>query len=327
MPQNKGDVQVKLWEKKNLAICPATYLVAILSLAAIVASRAVAEPITGPAGLPENLPKEYRDIGVTEHRGDQLPMDLVFFDEHGQQVRLGQYFQNKRPVILQLGYLDCPMLCDVVSRGVIDSVKAVDLKARTVFDFVFVSINPVETPDQAALKKEHYVQEYAKENEAGGFHFLTGDEIQIHRLAASVGYRYNWIPAVKQFAHPSVVMVLTPDGHLSRYLYGVTFPERTMRLSLVEASNGKIGSAMDQVLIFCLHYDAVTGKYAVVAYRLMQIVCAFTAIFVGGTMFWFFRRESIHRASAGEATDENESGAGGDGGGGEDDGGAAPMNG
>jgi protein SCO1/2 len=273
---------------------PALLLGALLACAALQPCRAQAEPMSV---LPQNLPAEYRDVGVTEHRGAQISRDLQFMNERGEMVRLADMFSGKRPLILQIGYFDCPMLCDVVSRGVIDSVAKVNLKAGTDYDFLFVSINPTETPDMAAVKKEHYILEYSKQSESGGFHFLVsgGDERNIHALADAVGFRYSWVPSVRQFAHASVIMVLTPDGHVSRYLYGVQFPQQTLRLSLVEASNGKIGEPMDQILLFCLHYDAITGKYAIAAMRLMQVACALTALTVGGTLLWFFRRESAQR--------------------------------
>ncbi|MDP9173045.1 MAG: SCO family protein [Planctomycetota bacterium] len=291
-----------MWEKKNLF----AIITAIFIVAAATSPRVSAE-VNGPSdSLPNTLPREYRDVGVTEHRGDQIPPDIQFNDEHGNPVTLSKFFQSKRPLVLQLGYFDCPMLCDVVSRGLIESAKNMKLKAGSDFDFLFVSINPSESPDSAALKKEHYLQEYAKEGESTGFHFLTGDEGDIRRLAAAVGFRYNWVPSVRQYAHPAVIMILMPDGKLSKYLYGVKFPEQTLRLSLVEASDGKIGDPMDQILLFCLHYDAITGKYAIAAMRLMQLGCAVTALTVGGTLFWFFRREGAVRLQTKPLDDGND---------------------
>ena len=162
-------------------------LAAIFAVGALFTAPIFADTPSGLGGLPAGLPQEFRNVGITEHRSDSLPLGLQFQDERGEFVSLGKYFQNKRPVILQLGYFDCPMLCDVVSHGVIESVRDVNLKAGTDFDFVFVSINPAETSDQAALKKEHYIQQYAKEGEQGGFHFLVGNDKNIQRARGRRG--------------------------------------------------------------------------------------------------------------------------------------------
>jgi protein SCO1 len=237
------------------------------------------------------LPAAYRNVGVDEHLNAALPLDLQFFDEHAQHVTLGQFFHPDRPVLLQLGYLQCPMLCDQVSRGLVDSAKNVGLDIGKDFDFVFVSIDPTDSPDIAQLKKDSYVKEYGKPDSAGGFHFLVGRQAQIEQLAAAVGFRYQPAPN-GQFAHPAVAMVITPDGKISRYLYGLTFPQQTLRLSLVEASQGKIGTSIDQILLICLHWDPTTGKYSWAAMTLMRIGGIVTLIVLGGAVFWMVKRGS-----------------------------------
>lgn len=237
------------------------------------------------------LPAAYRNVGVDEHLNSQLPLDLQFINEKAQFVRLGDLFHHDRPVLLQLGYLQCPMLCDQVSRGLVDSSKEIGLDIGKDFDFVFVSIDPTDSADLAQIKLNNYVKEYGKPGSASGFHFLVGTQKEIEQLAAAVGFRYQPAPN-GQFAHPAVAMVITPDGKISRYLYGITFPEQTLRLSLVEASQGKIGTSVDQILLICLHWDPTTGKYSMTAMNLMRIGGILTMMVLGGAVFWMVKRGS-----------------------------------
>jgi protein SCO1/2 len=260
--------------------------------------RALAEhtPENGPVDLAGRVPDEIKNVGVDEHLGKQIPMDLEFINERGETVKLGDYFQGNRPVILQLGYFDCPMLCSLVSRGILDSVKDVDLKAGTDFDMVFVSIDPSESPSLAALKRQNTIEYYGKPEESSGFHFLVGKDDQIMKLADAVGFRYEKMEDTQQFAHAAVIFIVTPQGKLSRYLYGIKFDPQTVHLSLVEASQNKIGTTMDQILLLCLHYDSASGKYGWVAVGLMRLSGLCTVLTLGGTMFYLFRRE--HRQLA-----------------------------
>jgi protein SCO1/2 len=240
----------------------------------------------------ETAPDALMNIGVDEHRGSKLPLDLTFQDDHGQTVKLGKYFTGKKPVILQLGYYKCPMLCSLISQGTVDSLRKLTLTAGKDFEIVFVSIDPEEKSDLAADKKETYVQDYHRDGAADGFHFLTGNEATIKQLAQAVGFRYKWVESAHQFSHPAVVMIATPDGTLSRYLYGVKFDNTTMRLSLVEASDGKVGSAMDQILLTCFHYDGQQGKYAMAAITAMKIGGAVTVLVLAAVLTLAFRSEA-----------------------------------
>jgi protein SCO1/2 len=235
------------------------------------------------------MPPQYRNAGVDEHLNDQVPTDLTFYDERGQVISIGNYFQSGRPVILQMGYFDCPKLCDVISRSLVDTVKQINLVGGKDFVYVFVSINPAESPNLAAVKRESYLEEYGKTGEGDGFHCLVGDPKSIRALAASVGFRYNEVDVPGEYAHPAVLFILTPEGKISRYLYGVGVPPETLRLSLVEASEGKVGTSFDRLaLMFCC-YDISTGKYSLMAFRIMQVAAVFTVIGLGGSMLWMFR--------------------------------------
>lgn len=251
---------------------------------AMLASRASADDVQLA-----QAPDQYRNAGVDEHLNSQVPLDLQFYNERGEVVPLSQYFQSGRPVILQLGYFDCPKLCDVISRDLVDSVKQIDLVAGKDFDFVFVSINPAESPNLAAVKRESYLEEYNKPGQEEGFHCLVGPPGNIKALAAAVGFRYNEVDIPGEYAHPAVVFILTPQGKISRYLYGVNFPSETVRLSLVEASAGKIGTSFDRLaLMFCC-YDISTGKYSLMAFRVMQFAAVLTVAILGSSMLWMWR--------------------------------------
>jgi protein SCO1/2 len=235
------------------------------------------------------LPEQYRNAGVDEHPDGQVPLDLQFYDENGQVVPLSTYFQPGRPVILQMGYFDCPKLCDVISRDLIESARQIDLVAGKDFDFVFVSINPAESPNLAAVKRLSYIEAYDKPGQGDGFHCLVGSPPDIKALAAAVGFRYNEVDIPGEFAHPAVLFVLTPEGKISRYLYGVSVPPETLRLSLVEASAGKIGTSFDRLaLMFCC-YDLSTGKYSLMAFRVMQLAAVLTVAVLGSSMLWMWR--------------------------------------
>jgi protein SCO1/2 len=235
------------------------------------------------------VPDQYRNVGVDEHPNAQVPLDLTFYDDRGQVVKLGDYFNSGRPVIMQLGYYQCPKLCDVVSRGLVDSAKDIDLKAGTDFDFVFVSISPGESPNLAALKRQSFIVEYGHPDQASGFHCLVGTQSNITPLAQTMGFRYKAVDIDGQFAHPAVLFVLTPQGKISRYLYGVTYPSRTLHLALVEASAGKIGTSFDRLALMICCYDVATGKYAVTATFLMEFGAIATLFAMGGFFWWLIR--------------------------------------
>jgi protein SCO1/2 len=235
-------------------------------------------------------PELLRDVGLDQRLGESIPLDLTFRDEHGQSVTLRQFFGQK-PVILTLVYYECPMLCTEVLNGLLRSAKELPLDLGKDFTIVTVSIDPSERPILANVKHELYTGLYGRPGGSQGWHFLIGDEPQIKALAQAVGFRYAYDSASGQFAHPSGIMVLTPQGKLARYFYGISYPSRDLRLGLVEASHEKIGSPIDQILLYCYHYDATTGKYGLLISRVIQAAGALTVLLLGFVIAILFRRE------------------------------------
>jgi protein SCO1/2 len=243
------------------------------------------------AGATEAQPRSI-DAGVAmEQRLDQpVPLDARFFDEDGREATLDAYFGDK-PVILVLAYYRCPRLCSLVLNGLVESLRALDFDAGKDFEIVVVSFDPREGPELAAAKKAAYVQQYGRPGAARGWHFLTGDEPNIRRLADAVGFRYRYDPQTDDYAHASGIMIVTPAGKLSRYLYGIDYPPRDLRLALVEASQNRIGSLADQVMLFCLSYDPDTGKYRLTALNLVRIGGLATVVLLTAWLIVAWRRE------------------------------------
>lgn len=224
------------------------------------------------------LPTALKDVRIEQKLDQQLPLDLVFRDEKGQQVKLGDYF-GKKPVVLSLVYYDCPMLCTQILNGMVTSFRVLPFQIGKEFDVVSISFDPRETAELAASKKKVYVDylpEKMRAGATGGWHFLTGDAANIERITDAVGFRYRYDEATKQFAHASAIIVTTPEGKLSRYFYGVEYPARDLRLGLIESSQSKIGSLADELLLYCYHYDPATGKYGAAVMRVVRIAGVIT---------------------------------------------------
>jgi protein SCO1/2 len=222
-------------------------------------------------GRGERLPDPLQGIGIEEHLDRQLPLDLEFTDESGRLVHLRDYFQGQRPVVLNLVYFTCPMLCTLVLNGVVESMNQIGWSLGREFDNVTVSIDPSETPDLARVKKDNYLRTYERKGTGENWHFLTGRQAEITALAEAVGFRYRYDPAAKQFIHTACTYVCTPDGRVSRYLYGIQYEAQTFRLALLEASQGRIGSTLDKLILYCYHYDAEAGRYAPAALKLVRL--------------------------------------------------------
>ena len=257
-----------------------------LALAPGAAAQLASDPMQSVGVRPELL----KQVGIDQKLNQSIPLDLTFRDEDGKTVALGQFFGQK-PVILTLVYYNCPMLCTQVLNGVESSLKELSTDIGKQYDVVTISIDPTESHVLAKTKKEMYVGMYGRPGAAQGWHFLTGDEPQIKQLADAVGFRYAYDPDTKQFAHASAIMLLTPEGKISRYFYGIQYPTRDLRLGLVEASEGKIGSPVDQVLLFCYHYDPATGKYGLLISHIIQAGGALTILILGVGMLILFRGE------------------------------------
>lgn len=250
------------------------YLHFILTL---LIGAAIAAPVR--ADRMEKAPGDIESLDVIEHLDTQLPLELKFQDSSGKQVTLGDYFKKDRPVILSLNYSNCPMLCSLQLTALVRGLRDLEWSADQQFDFVSVSIDPKETYQRANLTKQKYYKEYNRAGTAGGWHFLCGAQPAITELAEAMGIQYKYVEERKEFAHPAVLLVCTPDGRISRYLFGVQFPKQTLKLALVEASEGKIGSTIDRFLLFCFHYDADSGRYAPTARNIMKIG-GFATVFI-----------------------------------------------
>jgi len=237
------------------------------------------------------------EIGFDQRLDAELPRDLAFRDEDGRTVRLGDYF-GERPVVLVLAYYECPMLCTLVLNGLLRALRVINLDVGRDFEVVTVSFDARETPALAAAKKAAYLEQYGREGAAAGWHFLTGEGPAIERLAQAVGFRFTWVPEQEQFAHAAAIMVATPAGRLARYFYGVEYPPRDLRLGLVEAADGTIGSPVDQVLLYCLQYDPTTGRYSAVALNLVRLGGVATMLALGGFILISRRRERARQGGA-----------------------------
>jgi protein SCO1 len=229
-------------------------------------------------------------VGIDQKIGQQLPLDAVFKDETGRDVKLGDYF-GTRPVVMALAYYECPMLCMQVINGMTGALKTLSFDAAKDFDVVVVSINPAERPALAAEKKATYLDQYARPQTAAGWHFLTGSEPSIKAVAAALGFRYAYDEQIGQYAHGAAIYVATAQGIVARYFLGVEFPPTHLRYALIEASNNKLGTVADQVLLFCYHYDPATGKYGVAILRAVRIGGVLTVAALLTFLFVSLRRE------------------------------------
>lgn len=251
--------------------------------------------LAGQAQPPPSMrPPILRDVGIDQKLDSPVPLGLAFRDETGRPVELREYF-GRKPVVLSLVYYECPMLCTMVLNGVVRSLRALSFTAGREFEVITVSINPRETPALAAQKKAIYMEHYRRPEAAAGWHFLTGEESQIKLLADTVGFRYAYDPATQLYVHASGILVLTPAGRVARYFYGLEYSARDLRLGLVEASAGKIGSPVDQVLLFCYHYDPATGRYGAAVMKTVRAAGLATVAALGMFLFMMFRRDRRRR--------------------------------
>jgi len=235
------------------------------------------------------LPPALKNVGLDQRLNEQIPLDAIFKDEMGREVRLGQFFGNK-PVVLSLVYYNCPMLCTQVLNGMLGSFKQVAFNIGDQFEVVTVSFDPRETPQLAAAKKDTYVKAYNRSGVSAGWHFLTGDEANIKRLTEAVGFRYLWDKQTNQFAHASGIMVLTPEGKIANYFYGIEYSPKDLRLALVESSQNKIGSPVDALMLYCYHYDPATGKYGAVVMNIMRLGGLVTIVLIVGLLLVLRKR-------------------------------------
>ncbi len=260
--------------------------------------------LAGPAaaaGVEDARPKALREIGFDQRLGETVPQELAFRDDAGREVRLGDYLAAGKPVVLSLNYYGCPMLCTVTLNGLAGAMKAISMDAGREFQVLTVSFDAQETPALAAQKKKQYVERYGRATGAAGWHFLTGDQASIDALTKAAGFRYAWDADTKQWAHPAGILVLTPEGRIARYLYGIEYAPRDLRLALVEAAGGRIGNVVDQAILFCYQYDPTTGRYGAAIMRVVRAGGVLTVIAIATFILAMLRRERVAAAVHGAA--------------------------
>ena len=254
-----------------------TIIAALLMLAPAFGQGMTKGMMSPPANV---RPPGLKNVGIEQHLDEQIPPGLNFRDETGKPVRLGDYF-GKKPVILNLVYYNCPMLCGEVLSGLESALRVLKFDAGKEFGVLTVSFDPRETPDMATKKKAEFLKRYGRPGAAGGWHFLTGPQESIDALTKAAGFQYQYDPKTGQFAHATAIVVLTPDGKIAQYYYGVEYAPKDLRLGLIQASENKIGTLADQVLLYCYHYDPATGKYGAIISRVLQLSALATILALG----------------------------------------------
>ncbi len=284
---------------RNNSVCRTAALALVLLMAGSAFGQGMSKGIMSP---PANMrPPGLKHVGIEQHMGEQIPPDLTFRDETGKTVRLGDYF-GKRPMILNLVYYQCPMLCGEVLAGLTSSLKVLKFDVGDQFDVLTISFNPRETPELAAAKKAEYLKRYGRSGAAVGWHFLTGPEPSIEALTNAAGFQYEYDPKTQQFAHATAILVLTPEGKISKYFYGVDYAPKDLRLGLIQASDKKIGTVVDEVLLYCYCYNPSTGKYGAIIWRILNLAGAATILVLGGFLVVMFRIGSKHSKAGAQVT-------------------------
>ena len=268
---------------------PLTAITLLLLTASAAAQALRAGEIMAPPA--SQRPPGLDSVGIEQHLNGQIPPGLAFRDEAGNAVRLGDYFGSK-PVILDLAYFNCQMLCPEVLSGLTVALRGLKFDVGREFEVLTVSFDPHETPAMAVEKKQQYLARYGRKGAEQGWHFLTGQQDAVAALTKAVGFQYQYDPKTQQFAHTTAIMVLTPQGKIAQYYYGVEFSPKDLRLGLVEASHNKIGNLADAVLLYCYHYDPATGKYGAVIMRVLRLAGLATMILLGSFIVLMLRRDS-----------------------------------
>jgi protein SCO1/2 len=263
--------------------------------ALLLAGSAFGQGMTsGILSPPANVrPPGLKNVGIQQNLNQPIPPALAFTDDWGRPVRLGDYF-GKRPLILNLVYYNCPMLCGEVLSGLEHSLRMMKFDVGKEFDVITVSFDPTETPEMAAKKKAEFLHRYQRAGADQGWHFLVGKQDAIDALTKAAGFQYNYDEKTKQFAHATAIMILTPEGRIAQYHYGVEYPPKDLRLGLVEAGQGRIGNVVDQLLLYCYHYDPEQGKYSAVILRVLRLAGVATMLFLGTFIFVMIRRGPVH---------------------------------
>lgn len=277
---------------------------AALIAALLLAGTASAEPVPLEArpDRSEPVPQQLQGVDVKEQLGHKLPTSLGFRDAGGQFRTLGEFFDGEHPVILTLNYSNCPMLCSLQLNGLVDGLKQVEWGINREYRVVTVSLDPNEPAELSARTQNRYLTQYGRPEARGGWHFLSGSEANVRAYAEALGFSYRYLEDKKEYAHPAAVALASPDGRIMRYLYGIEYAPKTLRLALVEASEGRIGSTIDKLILYCFHYDATEGRYAPVARRLMQLGGGSFVILLAGFVIAISRNEAKKRRRLAKGT-------------------------
>ncbi len=271
----------------------------ILGLTAAAWGQAMTRGVLSP---PANVrPPGLKNVGIQQNLNEPIPPGAEFRDESGQEVKLGDYF-GSRPMILNLVYYKCPMLCSEVLAGLTSALKPMKLDIGKDFDVLTISFDPRETPQDATASKAEYLKRYGRSGAEKGWHFLTGPQESIDAVTKAAGFQYEYNQQTGQFAHSTAILVLTPEGKIAQYYYGVEFPTKDLRLALVQASQNKIGSVVDQILLYCYHYDPGAGRYGLMVSRVLRLAGLATMLILGGFIILMLRREAGHHSSGVERT-------------------------
>lgn len=275
----------------------------LLAAALVLATSLSASAMPGAGKVPrtiieaqQDLPPQVRGVDVEEHLGEPLPLDARFTDEEGREVKLGEVLSKTKPTLLTLVYYDCPMLCNLVLNGQVKAMQELGLELGKDYEAVTVSVDPEDTPAESLNRRRRHLQSMGK-SEREPWHFLIGTDAEIHRLAEAVGFKYTYDPSTKQYAHPAVVQVITPEGSISRYLYGTTFPPKDMKLALLEAAGGRVGTSFDRVVLSCFKYDTASKRYGFYIFGFIRLgaILVFSAL---ATMLIFFWRRELKKGAA-----------------------------
>ncbi len=266
-------------------------MAAVLLFGASAFGQGMTNGIMSP---PANVrPPGLKNVGIQQNLNQQIPADLMFQDDLGRQVRLGDYF-GKRPMILNLVYYNCPMLCGEVLSGLENSLRMMKFDVGKEFDVITVSFDPSETPEMAAKKKAEFLHRYKRAGAEQGWHFLVGPKDSVEALTKVAGFQYQYDEKTRQFAHVAAILILTPEGKIAQYYYGIEYPPKDLRLGLVEAGAGKIGNVVDALLLYCYHYDPEQGKYSATIFRILRLGGIATMLFLGTLIFAMIRRGPAH---------------------------------
>jgi protein SCO1/2 len=282
------------------------FAVAFLAVSAIPVIAQKAEHYNSPLYSPRyydptqetnGMPEALKQVGIEQKLGSQLPLDTVLKDEDGREVKLGDYFGKGRPVILALVYYECPMLCNEVLNGLTGSLKGISFNAAKDFDVVAISFDARENdkPGLAKNKKASYLDRYGRPGAQDGWHFLTGTQDSIDKVTDAAGFHYKWDEKSSQFAHAGGIMIVTPQGKMSRYLYGIDYAPKDIKFGLMESAENKVGNPGEQLLLYCYHYDPATGKYGLSILRVMRLAGVATVVGLGAMIFVFWRRNKVKR--------------------------------